>query len=169
MEQEQLLDRARPGKYLTFLLGDEVYGVDIRSVQEIIGTTPVTPVPNCPPCMRGIINLRGKIIAVLDLRLKFGMQFRPYDERTCFIVMNAVMRERTVQIGIVVDTVLEVAAFTQEQIEQSPEFSRSVDTSFITGMGKRADNTSQVVILLDINAVIQEHELIQGSIAQGNS
>ena len=140
-------------KFLTFKLADEEYGVEILKVREIIGVMEITAVPQMPTYTKGVINLRGKVIPVIDLRLKFGFQEIEYTEQTCIIVVN-VGRE----IGIIVDTVSEVLDITEDNVEPPPEMTGSVDTAFILGMGKVGN---AVKILLDINRVLSAGEMAE--------
>lgn len=142
------------GKYLSFSLSDETYGLHILKVQEIMGVLNITKVPLSPEYLRGVINLRGKIIPVIDLRLKFGLLPRDYDKQTCIIVVNARLDERTVAVGIVVDTVLEVLNLHGEEIEPSPEYSSELDTGFVLGIGRTQDK--RVVILVDIDKALAD-------------
>jgi purine-binding chemotaxis protein CheW len=144
---------SREGKYLTFVLGNEEYGLEILKVREIIGMMEITAVPQTPAFVKGVINLRGKVIPVVDLRLKFGMEEKEITEATCIIVVEV----GGVQMGIVVDTVSEVLDITEAQIEDPPRFGTQVDTDFILGMGK-VEN--QVKILLDIERVLSSEELV---------
>lgn len=140
------------GKYLTFLLDQEDYGVAILKVREIIGLMDITKVPQTPEYVEGVINLRGKIIPVIDLRTKFGLSRAQYNEQTCIIVVDVGM-----MMGLIVDTVQEVYDITDAQIEPPPRLGASVDTSFILGMGKVKDD---VKILLDIDQVLTADELV---------
>ncbi|MDD2942703.1 MAG: chemotaxis protein CheW [bacterium] len=140
------------GKYLTFSLGKENYGVEILKVQEIIGVIKITRVPKSPHYLKGVINLRGKIIPVVDLRLKIGLPEKAYDEKTCFIVVNAAIGGKAVSVGVVVDTVLEVTHFEESMIQPAPDYGNNSDTSYILGLGKRNTN---VVILIDINRSLE--------------
>lgn len=140
-------------KYLTFKLAEEEYGIEILKVREIIGIMDITAVPQMPIYMKGVINLRGKVIPVIDLRLKFGFQEIEHTEQTCIIVVD-VGRD----IGIVVDTVSEVLDISGNNVEPAPTMGASVDTSFIMGMGKVGE---QVKILLDIDNVLNSSELTE--------
>ena len=144
-------DGDEAGKYLTFKLADEEYGVQILKVREINGLMNITSVPKMPTHMKGVINLRGKVIPVIDLRLQFGLPEAAYTEQTCIIVVNVGQ-----EIGIIVDTVSEVLDVADENIEPPPAIGGSVDTSFILGMGKVGD---EVKILLDIDKVLTGAEL----------
>lgn len=137
---------AKPGKHLTFILGGEGYGIEILKVREIIGLMPITPVPRRPGYFKGVINLRGKIIPVIDLRLKFGMPETITNE-TCVIVVETM----NMLVGLVVDTVSEVQMITEEEIEPPPAFSQDIEAEFICGMGK---TRGKVKILLDIDRVL---------------
>lgn len=140
---------AHEGKYLTFVLGKEEYGLEILQVREIIGLMHITLIPRVPSYMKGVINLRGKIIPVIDLRLKFGMECHAYTSETCVIVLNL----NEMLMGIIVDKVSEVIDITRDHIEQSPRLGVDINTDFITGMGKVGN---KVVILLDIEKVLNE-------------
>jgi purine-binding chemotaxis protein CheW len=140
------------GKYLTFVLADEEYGLEILKVREIMGVMDITAVPRTPDFVKGVINLRGKVIPVIDLRLKFDMPEAERTEETCIIVVNV----GDVEMGIIVDKVSEVQDIAESDIEDSPAFGASVDTDFILGMGKADD---KVTILLDIAKVLGGREL----------
>lgn len=142
---------ARAGKYLTFALGKEEYGLEILKVREIIGFMDITAVPRTPPYVRGVINLRGQVIAVVDLRAKFDMEPTQKTEQTCIIVVEIRQDGRRLNTGIVVDRVSEVLDIAGEKIEDPPRLGASVDTDFILGMGKIGDS---VKILLDIDKVL---------------
>ncbi|MFH1139253.1 MAG: chemotaxis protein CheW [Pseudomonadota bacterium] len=146
----------REGKYLTFTLAKEEYGIGILKVREIFGMMTITPVPQTPAFVKGVINLRGKVIPVLDLRLKFGMPELDYNERTSIIVVEVTSRTEKIQIGLVVDSVSEVTSIKAEEIEDAPAFGASLNTDFILGMAKKAGG---VKILLDIDRVLTEGEL----------
>lgn len=147
---------AREGKYLTFVLGNEEYGLEILKVKEIIGMMDITSVPNVPSHVKGVINLRGKVIPVVELRLKFGMESIPYTERTCIIVVDVQFKGRLALVGIVVDAVSEVLNINREEIENTPNFGTEMDTNYILGMAKVK---GQVKILLDIDKVLDNSEL----------
>jgi purine-binding chemotaxis protein CheW len=154
--ESEMQVRARGGLHLTFKLGEEAYGIEILKVQEIMGMLTVTPVPRTPDYMRGVINLRGKVIPVIDLRLKFAMDAHEYTRRTCIIVVQ-VQRERAALImGIIVDEVSEVLDVSTEQIEPPPSFGTEVNTEFILGIGKVG---SKVMMLLDVDRVLTGEEL----------
>jgi purine-binding chemotaxis protein CheW len=139
------------GKYLTFNLADEEYGIAILKVKEIIGMMPVTQVPRTPEFVKGVINLRGKVIPVTDLRLKFGLPEIDYTDRTCIIVIEINGQNGTILVGIVVDAVSEVLNVKPEEIEPSPTFGSKLNTSFILGLAKMEEG---VKILLDIDEVL---------------
>ncbi|MBI4649919.1 purine-binding chemotaxis protein CheW [Candidatus Desantisbacteria bacterium] len=141
------------GKYLTFYLGDEEYGIEILKVREIIGFLVITPIPKVPKFIKGFINLRGKIIPILDLRLKLSMQEAAHTEKTCIIVVKA----NDIELGIIVDKVSEVANIDNNDIEDTPCFGERVDTDYILGIGRSGD---KVKILLDINKVISTKDVI---------
>ncbi len=144
------------GKYLTFELGGEVYGLEILKVQEIIGIMTVTRVPKMPDYVRGVINLRGQVIPVVDQRLKFGLDSKDDTEKTCIIVVQVASADGEVTMGIIVDEVSEVLDIATEQIENTPSFGSNVDTDFILGMGKVAE---KVVMMLDVDKVLSAGEI----------
>jgi purine-binding chemotaxis protein CheW len=143
-------------KLLTFSLGSEGYGISILKVKEIIGMMDITPIPRTPEFIKGVINLRGKIIPVMDLRIKFGMNAKEYDERTCVIVTEVLMSGVQKLLGVVVDMVSEVVTISQDQIEPPPEYGSALEHSSILGIGKIKD---RVVIILDIDEVFQCEEI----------
>ena len=141
-------------KYLTFHIGSEDYAIAILYVTEIIGMLNITDVPQTPSYIKGVINLRGKVIPVMDIRLRFAMDARDYDERTCVIVVN--FKENTV--GLVVDTVSEVLDIPEEKVESAPGFSRNEGGNFISGMGKVEEG---IKMIIDVNALLfQDNELV---------
>ncbi len=152
VQTKQLTAQAdKEGKYLTFALANEEYGLEILKVREIIGYMEVTAVPQTPHYVRGVINLRGQVIPVMDLRAKFGMETTDVTEQTCIIVVEIEHTDETFNTGIVVDHVQEVLDIEGQSIEEAPEFGSSVNTDFILGMGKIEDT---VKILLDIDKVM---------------
>jgi len=146
----------REGKYLTFSLDNEEYGIGILKIKEIIGMMPITPVPQTPAHVKGVINLRGKVIPVVDLRLKFGMDAMDYTERTSIIVVEIASTPGTVQIGIVVDSVSEVLTIKGDEIEDTPTFDSTFNNDYILGMAKMDGG---VKILLDIDSVLSRQEV----------
>ena len=150
-EQRQKPSSEKGGKYLTFILEGEEYGIGILKVKEIIGLMPITPVPQTPHFVKGVINLRGKVIPVVDLRLKFGMQSAGYSERTCIIVVETLTEAGSGMIGSVVDSVSEVIQVKSEDIEEPPSFGSRLKTDYILGMAKM---DGKVKILLDIDKVL---------------
>lgn len=146
----------REGKYLTFSLAGEEYGIGILQVKEIIGMMPITSVPRTPDFVKGVINLRGKVIPVIDLRLRFAIPESEYTERTCIIVVEITASYGEMVIGIVVDSVSEVLNIKGENIEESPSFGTSLDSQYILGMAKLEGG---VKILLDIDKVLTSEEL----------
>jgi purine-binding chemotaxis protein CheW len=143
------------GKYLTFMLADESYGIPILKVKEIIGMMKITEMPEMPPYIKGVINLRDHIIPIIDLRLKFGLPAAARTERTCIIVIEAT-GHGTGTLGIIVDGVSEVATIKEEQVEPPPSFAADVDTRYILGMAKV---DGDVKILLEIDKVLTAPEL----------
>jgi purine-binding chemotaxis protein CheW len=141
----------KQGKYLTFALGAEEYGLEILKVREIIGHMEITAIPQTPMHIKGVINLRGQVIPIIDLRLKFGMDEEEITEETCIIVVDIAQNGTQFLTGIVVDHVSEVLDVEGENIEPAPQFGSTVDTKFILGIGKIGDS---VKILLNINEVM---------------
>ena len=146
---------AQDNKFLTFKLGDESYAIPIMKIKEIIGMMPITKVPKLPEFIKGVINLRGKIIPVIDLRIKFGLEEKEYDERTSIIVMEIQTETSSGTDGIVVDTVSEVIDIPPSDIEPPPEYGGSINQEFLTGMGKTAGN---VIMLLDADKIFTSKE-----------
>ncbi len=140
-------------KFLLFRLGEEVYGINIMSVTDIIEIQKITEVPEMPNYIRGVINLRGQVIPVMDLRLRFRMEFREYDDRTCIIIVSI----NDNPLGFIVDTVSEVQDIAQKHIDPAPSFkSDSSKDDYILGLGKIED---EVRILLDVEKIARQEEL----------
>jgi purine-binding chemotaxis protein CheW len=139
------------GKYLMFVLAHETYGIGILKIKELIGMMVITSMPRTPEFVKGVINLRGKVIPVVDLRLRFGMDAIDYTDRTCIVVVEVEGAAGTVQIGIVVDSVSEVLSIKGEDIEETPTFGARMNTEYILGMAKIDGG---VKILLDIDRVL---------------
>ena len=156
MDQAVMAMAEREGKYLTFTLAEEEYGIGILKIKEIIGMMPITSVPQTPEFVKGVINLRGKVIPVIDLRLRFGMGEIDYTERTCIIVVEIDGQVGTVLIGIVVDSVSEVLNVKGDDIEDTPTFGTKLNTEYILGMAKMEGG---VKILLDIDQVLSSEEI----------
>lgn len=158
--EEQMLHAREPletreGKYLTFTLADQDYGIGILKVKEIIGLMPITSVPRTPEYVKGVVNLRGKVIPVVDLRLRFGMQKVECTERTCIVVVEIATSSGTLLMGTVVDSVSEVLSIKGEDVEETPTFGTQLDTDYILGMAKLENG---VKILLDIDRVLLSRE-----------
>ncbi len=143
-------------QYLTFKLEDEVFALDISKVREVLDFTTVTKVPKTPEFMRGVINLRGSVVPVVDLRLKFGMSRTEKTVNTCIIITEVTVDSETTVLGALADSVQEVMDLEPGQIEAAPKIGTRLNTEFIRGMGKR-DNT--FVIILDIDKVFSTDEL----------
>jgi len=143
------------GKFLTFLMANEKYGLEILKVREIMGMMDVTSVPTTPAFVRGVINLRGKVIPVVDLRLKFGLEAKEDTQRTCIIVVHLTHTAQEMTMGIIVDEVSDVLDIDQNQIEPPPSFGANTRTDFILGMGKVEQ---KVMTMLDIDRVLTEQE-----------
>ncbi len=144
------------GKFLTFALGEEEYGFEILKVREIFGLTSITPIPRTPAHIKGVINLRGQVIPVLDLRVKFGMMEVEPTDQTCIIVVETELGGKIVSTGIIVDKVSEVQNISSEDVDPAPEFGSMVETEYILGIGKI---NGTVKILLDIDKILDINEL----------
>ena len=149
-------------QYLTFQLGEEVFALDVSHVREILEFTTVTKVPKTPDYMRGVINLRGSVVPVLDMRLKFGLTEIEKTVDTCIIVVEVTCEGETTVIGALVDSVQEVFELEHDQIEPAPKIGTQLKTGFVKGMGKKDD---RFIILLDIDKVFSSEELagVQGT------
>jgi purine-binding chemotaxis protein CheW len=143
------MEDTQKDKFLTFHVAEEDYGIAIRHVTEIIGIQKITVVPDMPSFIKGVINLRGKVIPVMDVRARFGLASREYDERTCIVVVNIDDRAT----GLVVDRVNEVADIPEEQVEAAPTGTYGGSGNFILGLGKIGDS---VKILLDVNRLLYQ-------------
>ena len=151
---EEIDEDAQQDRYLTFHLGKESYGIEIRHVTEIIVMQEITKVPDLPDFIIGVVNLRGSVISVMDMRKRFNLETRDYDDRTCIIVVDI----KDIAIGLLVDTVNEVLIIPQEQVDPAPKTHSGIKSNYISGMGKVED---QVKILLDIEKILHEKELEQ--------
>jgi purine-binding chemotaxis protein CheW len=151
---------SRAGKYLTFFLASEEYGVEILKVQEIIGRMPITPVPLTSRYIRGVINLRGKIHPIMDLKIKFGMDETEITDETCIIVIKT----SSMMMGVLVDKVSEVVNISSDDIEDTPSFGADVNPEFLLGVGKTG---GRVRLLLDIEKVINTADIIDMKKAVG--
>ena len=139
------------GKYLTFALDHEEYGLPVLKVREIIKTMDITAVPQVPACVKGVINLRGKVIPVVDLRLKFGFAAQDYTDRTSIIVVEVALTSCHVMMGIIVDEVSEVLSIVADEIEDTPQFGDRVNTDYMKGVAKVKGT---VKILLDLDRIL---------------
>lgn len=150
-EFEETEDTQR-GRYLTFALGGEKYGIDIKYITEIIGMQPITTLPEAPVYTKGIINLRGKIIPVIDSRLKFRKEPKEYTDRTCIIVIDI----RDTQVGLIVDDVADVLMIDDENIAPPPDHRAGIQNRYLAGIGKAGNN---VILLLSCERIFLEEEL----------
>ncbi len=141
-----------PGKFLTFHLANEDYGIPIHFVKEIISIQKITQVPHFPVYMKGVINLRGRILVVMDLRLRFDLESVEYHERTCIIVVSSGDKE----LGLIVDTVADVSILGEGDLEPPPAVKRAASANYIGGMGKSGD---QVIMLMDLEKLLAEEDL----------
>ncbi len=139
------------GKYLTVVLDCEAYGLNVLKIREIIRLQKITPVPQLPPYVKGVINLRGRVIPIVDLRVKFGLKAE-FTERTCIVVVQVKLpSDQMVQMGLIVDSVEEVVTLAAAEIEPTPDFGAKIDTTYLLGMAKVK---GQVKTLLDIDRVV---------------
>lgn len=148
VEQEE---DTQKGKFLTFTLGNEAYGLEIKYVTEIIGIQEITEVPELPEYIRGIINLRGKIISVMDVRLRFKKPFREYNDRTCVIVIDI----KDISVGLIVDEVSEVMTIQDQEIVPPPDFNKGFSNRYIKGIGKVGNG---VKLLLNCSKLLNDNE-----------
>jgi len=149
-------------RYLTFRLGNEDYGVEIQYVTEIVGVQRITEVPDMPDFVKGVVNLRGQVIPIIDMRLRFHMPSRDYDERTCVIVIKL----ENMDVGLIVDTVQEVREIPAANVSPPPQLSRSEKSRYILGLGKVG---AEVKILLDVCKLLRDDELAFIQEAGGNA
>jgi purine-binding chemotaxis protein CheW len=157
------VDHSKDLKFLHFELAGEYYGLDILKIMEINGMMDITAVPQTPQFMKGLINLRGKVIPVIDLRLKFGLPQEAYTERTSIIVIEFKTISGPTQMGIVVDRVSEVITIKEADIDPAPEFGARLKSEYIKGVAK-TKNT--VIIILDIDVILTDQELTFGPRSQ---
>lgn len=147
----ELEEDTQKDKYLTFVIGKEVYGIEIKYVTEIIGIQSITEVPELPDYVRGIINLRGKIIPVLDVRLRFKREFKEYNDRTCIIVVDI----KDLSVGLIVDSVAEVISISENNVVDPPDANTGFNNKYIKGIGKVED---EVKLLLDCHKLLNDDE-----------
>lgn len=148
----EMIEDTQKGKFLTFSIGKENYGIEIQYVTEIIGIQEITEVPELPDFIRGIINLRGKIIPVMDVRLRFKKPFREYNDRTCIIVVDI----QDISIGLIVDNVCEVLTIDENNIVPPPDLKADFYNRYVRGIGKVG---SEVKLLLDCHKLLNENEV----------
>lgn len=153
---------AETTQYLTFKLSDEIFAVDISKVREVLDFTSVTKVPRTPDFMRGVINLRGSVVPVVDMRLKFGMSATEKTVNTCIIIVEIALDNETTILGALADSVQEVIDLEPDQIEPAPRIGTRLKTEFIKGMGKKDDH---FIMILDIDKIFSSEELalVQGA------
>jgi purine-binding chemotaxis protein CheW len=143
-------------QYLTFMLEEELFALDIATVREVLDFTTVTRVPQTPAFMRGVINLRGNVLPVVDMRLKFGLPATPQTVNTCVIIVEVTVDDEPLVLGAIADSVQEVLELAPEQVEPAPRIGTRLNTEFIRGMGKRGE---EFIIILDIDRVFSCDEL----------
>jgi purine-binding chemotaxis protein CheW len=151
-EMELYGEDAQEGRFLIFSLDSEKFGVEIRYVTEIIGFQPITEIPDMPEYMKGIVNLRGKIIPVMDVRLRFRKEPKAYNDRTCVIVLDI----RDISVGLIVDSVSEVLAIPEQDMVEPPQMNKECENRFIKNIGKVG---SEVLLLLDCEKLLNEEEV----------
>ena len=144
-------------KFLVFELSDEYYAVSVQATREIIRIMEITDVPKAPPFIKGVINLRGKIIPVIDLRIKFGLAEKQYDEKTCIIIIEINEEEKSRPMGVIVDTVSEVLNIQDDEIAPPPEFNNQDQMDFLYGIGKIKD---RIIWLLNLDKIVSCDELV---------
>jgi purine-binding chemotaxis protein CheW len=150
------LGDARSGKYLTFQLGREEFGIRVLKVREIMGILEITAVPQTPPHVKGVVNLRGKVVPLIDLRLKFGLPAADYTQRTCIIVTQINGESGNILMGVIVDGVSEVLTLAPSDIEDTPDFGEEITGNYLLGLAKVK---GKVKILLDIDKVLTAQDL----------
>jgi len=153
MEKNEIL---QPSQFFTFRLGKEVFAIDISKVREVLEYIRITKVPQTPEMMKGVINLRGTVVPVIDMRLKFGMGESEKSVDTCIIIVEIMLDEQTTMIGALVDSVKEVIDLDSDHIEAAPKIGIQLNTDFIKGMGKQDDH---FIIILDIDKIFSSDEL----------
>lgn len=146
------VEKEEIAQYVTFIIQNEVYGVEVLKVQEIIGMTQITHMPNSMTFMKGVINLRGSVVPVVDMRLKLKMQEKEYDQFTVILIVET----KGVLIGMIVDAVSDVIGIPVDTIQETPHFSVNIDTDYIKGIGKKEE---QLVIILDVDRILSTEEL----------
>jgi len=156
VQEEAAGRKNRTGKYLVFQLANEEFGVHVLKVREIMGLQDITAVPQTPAYVKGVINLRGKVVPVVDLRAKFGLAEAEYTQRTCVVVLQVSAKASRLMMGIIVDGVSEVLNLQEAEIEDTPEFGGGADVPYILGMAKVK---GKVKILLDIDQVLHSQDL----------
>jgi purine-binding chemotaxis protein CheW len=150
-ELEQAISKSTGEQFVTFRLEKEEYGIEILKVHEIIGYQGFAKVPNVPRFIRGVLNLRGSVVPVIDMRLKFNMAEKAYDNFTVIVIIE--VQERI--IGVIVDAVSDVVTLNAEELQETPDFSSGVRTDFIKGMGRKGE---KLIIMLDIDRILSEQE-----------
>jgi len=168
LEADQMVE-LQEGKHLTFSLGKETYGIPIQHVQQIIGMMDITEIPRMPKFIKGVTNLRGKIIPILDLRLKFGLPPIDYTDRTCIIIVEMQVNGIKKWMGVVVDAVSEVLNIQSSEIEPPPQYGTQTENDFLTGMGKVK---GKVILLLEMQKVLNQEDLKllqQSNLADGTT
>ena len=141
------------GKYLTFVLGGASYGIAVRRVREIIKVLPITAVPQTPPAVKGVINLRGKVIPVVDLSVKFGVPSTPHTDRTCIVVVEVAVKNTALPIGVIVDSVSDVTPITADSLEPPPDFGDAGGGRYIMALAK---TDTGVKVLLNLDDVLAD-------------
>lgn len=151
----ELAEVTETSQYLTFTLDKEYFAIEINKVSEVLDYIKITKVPRVPDFILGVINLRGKVLPVIDLRLKLGLQAGDQTQDTCIIIAEAIMEEKTTKIGVVTDSVEDVIGFSQNQIDLPPKLGLRLSSEFISGIGKQ-DQNDNFVIILNIDRVFSE-------------
>jgi purine-binding chemotaxis protein CheW len=166
-QSEAAIDVMRGGKYLTCILAEETYGIHILQVREILRMMPLTIVPNTPPFIKGVCNLRGKIIPIIDLRIKLRMTTQDFDRNTCIVIVEVEGEQgKKILLGVIVDSVCDVQEITSKEIEPVPQFGVKVDTIFLYGMVR---SKTGVTLLMNIDKVLSHEELTMTESSAGLS
>jgi len=145
-------------KYTIFTLENEYYGIPISKVQEVIRYTPITPLHDVSPFLKGVINLRGKIIPVIDMRLKFGMEEKPYNDRTIFIIVEVLSSDMVYHVGLIVDSVKDVVEIDENKIERTTEIGFKFKSKYLQGIIQIGDN---MVMLLNLDNILTTEEVVE--------
>lgn len=152
-KQAEKTEDASVRQYVTFSIKDELYGIDVRRAQEVMNIPPITKVPNTMPFMKGVIDLRGRIIPLIDMRIKFKIEEKAYDQKTVIIIIEV----KNVICGVIVDSVSDVITMSINDVQHTPHFASEIDKDVVYGIGKKGD---KLVIVLDVDKILTDEELL---------